>query len=121
MCFNDLLRCFWRKGNTVNTPTPTQARALAHYLPMAAEAEAPRQFSTVWCSQCGAEFAGAMRDAGFSACKEHATPETHAALFARLFPAKPWSQPRRETDEDRAYDIVEGRKDDRDFLCERGL
>ena len=118
-------------------PTATQARALAHYLPMAAEAVAPRRFTfyvdgcgievhavaatrkeahklawasltdeqqnrtacldcideqavaprrfaTVYCSQCGAEFPGAMRDGGFSACREHATPETHAALFARL-------------------------------------
>ena len=49
-----------------------------------AQACKPRMFSTVYCSQCGADFPGAWRDSGFSACIEHATPDTHALLFSRL-------------------------------------
>ena len=61
--------------------TPTQrsqavaadkAATLAHYAGQAALA--PRRFLTVYCSQCGAEFTGAARDAGFSACREHTAP-----------------------------------------------
>ena len=68
----------------MTTTTATKARALAHYTEQAAAAVAPRRFATVYCSQCGSEFAGAYRDAGFSACREHTTPDTHTALFARL-------------------------------------
>jgi hypothetical protein len=62
-----------------------QARALAHYSAQAAlTTPTPRMFSTVYCSQCGAEFPGVWRDGGFSACIEHATPDAHALLFSRL-------------------------------------
>jgi len=61
--------------------TPTQrsqaqaadkAATLAHYAGQAALT--PRRFLTVYCSQCGSEFTGAARDAGFSACREHSVP-----------------------------------------------
>ena len=65
-------------------PTATKAKALAHYTEQAAQAVAPRRFATVYCSQCGAEFHGSPRDGGFSSCREHTTPDTHTALFARL-------------------------------------
>lgn len=93
----------------------TKAATRAHYEAQAAQAVAPRMFTSVSCSQCGNEFPGVMRDAGFSACSEHRAPEDHKALMARLFPFKPWSPPRSEADDDRAYDIHQGRIDDRDY------
>lgn len=85
----------------------TKAATRAHYEAQAAQAAAPRMFTSVSCSQCGSDFPGVLRDGGFSACSEHRAPA--------------WSQPHTEADEDRAYDIAMSYADDRDFERERSL
>jgi hypothetical protein len=61
-------------------PTAQQAKALAHYLPMAAEA---RRFSMTSCSQCGADTGPG--DSGFSSCTDHLKRDASLdALLATL-------------------------------------